>query len=173
MYVMQCCIVCFYCRASEPCQEDHEKLWCDNNRWNCNLFRRWTALWGGCPMYMYMYMHVTVHVYVYILLVHVHVYASSVQAIHFDVVHAWEHSLVSWHSLWWKFWNAYAIHDDIHIIYSFYIPICPVFVCVCVGCEWPYGAWGLGGSHQGAHWYAANWIWQCSSRFNTAWVWVS
>ena len=28
-----------------------------------------------------------------------HVYASSVQAIHFDVVHALEHSLVSWHSL--------------------------------------------------------------------------
>ena len=51
-----------------------------------------------------------------------------------------------------------------------------VCTCTCmyvyVGCEWPYGAWGLGESHQGAHWHATNWVWQHSGGFNTSWVWV-
>ena len=70
---------------------------------------------------------------------------------------------------------CYSWWHDIHVIYSFYIytHLPCLCVCVCVGCEWPYGAWGLGGGHQGAHWYAANWIWQCSSCLNSAWVWVS
>ena len=50
---------------------------------------------------------------------------------------------------------------DIHCIYP------TLHGSMTVGCEWSHGARRLGGSHQGTHWYAANWIWQCFGRLNT------